>query len=57
MAVTETLCACAKGEVVDLEAVVSSMEPSLARRSETERRSGVVSTRRTRGAVGLEGRM
>ena len=34
----------------------SSREGSLASRSETDRRSGVVSTRRIRGAEGAEGR-
>lgn len=47
----------AKGELFCFEAVVSSMEGSFARRSDTERRRGVLSTRRTRGAVGADGRM
>lgn len=59
VAVAATLDWCAKGDVVLVcfpEGEDSSREGSLASRSETDRRSGVVSTRRIRGAEGAEGR-
>lgn len=58
--VAATLDWCANGDVVKVcfpEGDDSSRDGILARRSETDRRSGVVSTRRMSGAVGAEGRM
>ncbi len=47
----------AKAEVGCLDTADSSTEGSLARRREMERRRGVLSTRRTSGADGVEERM
>ena len=47
----------ANGELFCFEAVVSSIDGSLARSRDTERSRGVESTRRTSGADGAEGKM
>ena len=60
VAVPATFDWCANGDVVELcfpEGDVSSRDGILARRSETDKRRGVVSTRRISGADGAEDRM
>jgi hypothetical protein len=60
VAVAATLDWCANGDVVEVcfpEGDVSSRDGILASRIETDRRRGVVSTRRMSGAEGAEGRM